>query len=279
MLISVIALASLALILSFGLAMAARVFAVKSDPRIELVEEALPGANCGACGFPGCSGLAKAIVEGNAGVGDCPVGGEAVAQKVARIMGVSFEGGAQRMVALVHCKGDDQVAGKRFYYNGIHDCTSAAMIFGGDKNCAYGCLGLGTCAGICPFEAIYMLDSGLAVVDREKCTGCGKCVASCPKGIIKMVPYSRKVHILCSSHDKGAVARKVCKVACIACQKCVKAAPEGAIKMEDFLAVVNYDMEIPDSVADECPMSTIVAQGRETAGTGGGVAAGAGGEA
>lgn len=258
MLEAVIALAALALIAGLGLAIAARVFAVETDPRIELVEEALPGANCGACGFPGCSGLAKAIVEGNAEIDACPVGGTACANAVAEIMGVSFAGGGDRMVAIVLCKGDDQVASKRFYYNGIYDCSSAALIFGGDKSCAFGCLGLGTCAGICPFGAIEMLESGLAQVDPVKCTGCGKCVSACPKKIIKMVPAKREVHILCSSHDKGAAARKACKTACIACQKCVKAAPEGAIRMEDFLAVVDYSFEIPPEVAGECPMNTIV---------------------
>ncbi|MBN2071889.1 MAG: RnfABCDGE type electron transport complex subunit B [Candidatus Krumholzibacteriota bacterium] len=258
MLSAVIALAALALLASFGLAVAARIFAVETDPRIELVEDALPGANCGACGYPGCSGLAKAIVEGKAQVGDCPVGNDDTRKKISEIMGISFEGGQVRMVAMVMCKGDDQVAGKRFYYNGIYDCASAALIFGGDKSCSYGCLGLGTCAGICPFGAIEMLPGGLAEVDPDKCTGCRQCVEACPKGIIRMVPAARDVHILCSSHDKGVAAKKACKTACIACQKCVKAAPEGSIVMEDFLAVVNYDMEIPREVAQECPMNTIV---------------------
>ncbi len=258
MVTAVIALAALGLLASFGLAMAARLFAVEVDPRVEQVEEALPGANCGACGYPGCSELAKHIVDGTVDISACPVGGEATARAIAKIMGLEFAGGGGRMVAMVFCRGDDQVASKRFFYNGIHDCASAALVFGGDKMCTYGCLGLGTCAGICPFDAIEMLQSGLAEVDPEKCTGCGKCVASCPKGIIRMIPASAGVHILCSSHDKGAAARKACKVACIACQKCVKAAPEGAIVMDNFLAVRNYDMDIDESVASECPMNTIV---------------------
>lgn len=257
MLTAIVALAALALVASFGLAMAARAFAVKVDPKVEEIEEALPGANCGACGLPGCSELARRIAEGKADVDACPVGGEPVARMVARIMGIEYAGGGERMVALVLCNGDDQVARKRFFYNGVYDCASAALLFGGDKACPYGCLGLGTCAGICPFGAIDMLPSGLARVDPEKCTGCTKCVDACPKGIIKMVPYNKKVHILCSSHDKGGAVRKYCGVGCIGCRRCVKEAPEGAIVMEDNLAVVNYEADIPAAVADVCPMNTI----------------------
>ncbi len=266
MITAVIALAALALLAAFGLAIAARVFAVPSDPKAEAIEEALPGANCGACGLPGCSELAKRIAEGKADVDACPVGGEVVAQAIAVIMGMEFAGGADREVALVLCNGSDHVAAKRFFYNGVYDCNSAALVFGGDKACTYGCLGQGTCAGVCPFGAIEMLPGGLALVDPEKCTGCTKCVAACPKGIIKMVPAKRELHILCSSHDKGGAARKHCKVACIGCMKCVKAAPEGAIAMDNFLAVVDYGFEIPAEVAAECPMNTIVFTGEVAAG-------------
>ena len=278
MITAVIALAALALLAAFGLAIAARIFAVPHDPKADEIEEALPGANCGACALPGCSELARRIAEGKADVDACPVGGEGVARAIAAIMGMEFEGGADRKVALVLCKGSDQVAAKRFFYNGVYDCNSAALVFGGDKACTYGCMGLGTCAGICPFGAIDMLPGGLAKVDPEKCTGCTKCVAACPKGIIRMVPASRNLHILCSSHDKGGVARKHCKVACIGCMKCVKAAPEGAITMDDFLAVVDYGFEIPAEVAAECPMNTIVITGEADA-AGEEPAAAAGGDA
>jgi electron transport complex protein RnfB len=263
MLTAVAALAALALLAGFGLAMAARVFAVKVDPRAEAIEDALPGANCGACGLPGCSELARRIAEGKADVDACPVGGESVAGAIAAIMGLAFEGGGVRKVALVLCGGGDQTAARRFYYNGIYDCESAAILFGGHKACTYGCLGLGTCAGVCPFGAIDMLPSGLARVDPGRCTGCTKCVSACPKGIIKMVPADKTVHILCSSHDKGGKVRKYCAVGCISCQRCVKEAPEGAITMEENLAVVQYDAEIPESVAESCPMNTIVVGGRE----------------
>jgi electron transport complex protein RnfB len=266
MLPAVIALAALALLASFGLAIAARAFAVKTDPKIEEIEGALPGANCGACGLPGCAELARRIAEGKADVDACPAGDETVAENVARIMGLEYEGGGEKSVALVLCNGSDQVARKRFFYNGIYDCASAALLFGGDKACPNGCLGLGTCEGICPFGAIEMQPSGLAWVDPERCTGCTKCVSACPKGIIKMVPYSSTVHILCSSHDKGGKVRKYCAVGCIGCQRCVKEAPEGAIAMEDNLAVVNYEAEIPAAVAESCPMNTIVVTGDGGAG-------------
>jgi len=257
MLSAVLALAAFGLIASLGLAIAARVFAVETDPRAEEIEEALPGANCGACGLPGCSELAKRIAEGKADIDACPVGGESTSRAIARIMDIDYSGGAEKKVAVVHCAGDNSLARKKYYYNGIYDCTSADILFGGDKACSYGCLGLGTCVAACPFDAIEITGQGIAVVDPEKCTGCGKCVDACPKGIISLAPYERTLHILCSSHDKGGPARKKCKVACIGCQKCVKAAPEGAVEMDNFLAVVDYQKEIPEEVAQECPTGAI----------------------
>jgi len=257
MITAIIALSALALVASFGLAMVARAFAVPVDPKVEEIEGALPGANCGGCGLPGCSELARRIAEGRADVDACPVGGESVARIISRIMGVAFAGGGARKTALVFCAGDDETARRRFYYNGVKDCASAALLFGGDKLCGYGCLGLGTCAGVCPFGAIEMSALGLPVIDPSKCTACNKCVLACPKKIIKLVPVSRRVHILCSSHDKGAKVRKACSVGCIACTKCVKEAPEGAIAMQDNLAVASGAPEIPDSVAAVCPMNTI----------------------
>jgi electron transport complex protein RnfB len=257
MLIAVIALAAFGLIASLILAFAARVFAVETDPRAEEIEEALPGANCGACGLPGCLELSRRIASGEADIDACPAADESAKAKIAEIMGVDFAGGAQKKVAVVHCAGDNTLVGKKYYYNGIYDCSAADILFGGDKDCSYGCLGLGTCAAACPFDAIEITGQGIAVVDPEKCTGCGKCVTACPKGIISLAPYDRTLHILCSSHDKGGTARKKCSVACIGCQKCVKAAPEGAINMDNFLAVVDYGEEIPDEVAEECPTGAI----------------------
>lgn len=276
MVTAIAVLSGLALVASFGLAMIARAFAVPGNPKAEEVEAALPGANCGGCGLPGCSELARRIAEGRAGVDACPVGGEAVARAISRIMGVAFAGGVARKVALVLCAGDAETARERFHYNGIKDCASAALLFGGGKACSFGCLGLGTCAGVCPFGAIEMSPLGLPVVDPAKCTACNKCVIACPKKIIRLVPVDRRVHILCSSRDRGAKVRKVCGVGCIACAKCVKEAPEGAIELRDNLAVVHYAAEIPDAVASVCPMDTIrvVDLARKAAPAGGREAAG-----
>ena len=257
MLTAIIALSALALVSSLLLAVVARAFIVQANPKVEEIEGALPGANCGGCGLPGCGELARRIADGKADVDACPVGGDRVAQMIALIVGKSYAGGGVRKTAVVLCNGDDQVAAKRFHYNGIRDCTSAAILFGGDKACQYGCMGLGTCAGVCPFDAIHMLPSGLPGIDTVKCTACGKCVAACPKRIIKLVPVDKRLHILCSSHDKGGKVRKICSVGCIGCTKCVKEVPEGAIVMQDNLAIVNYDFDIPDTVAAVCPMNTI----------------------
>lgn len=257
MVTAIIALSALSLVCSVLLAVVARVFAVPSNPKVEEVEGSLPGANCGGCGLPGCAELARRIAEGRASVDACPVGGESTARAIARIMKLEYAGGGVRKTALVLCNGDDQVAQKRFFYNGVKDCASAAILFGGDKACAYGCLGLGTCAGVCPFGAIAMSPFGLPAIDPAKCTACNKCVVACPKRIIRLVPVDRRVHVLCSSHDKGGRVRKVCAVGCIACTKCVKEAPQGAIAMEDNLAVVDYGVAIPDAVASCCPMHTI----------------------
>jgi electron transport complex protein RnfB len=258
MITAVVALTSVALVAGLVLAMAARVFAVEVDPRTKEIEEELPGANCGACGLPGCAELAKRIAEGKADVDACPVGGEEVARSIAEIMGVDYAGGKSKKVALVLCSGRDDVAPKQYYYNGVYDCTSAEILFGGDKACPYGCLGMGTCVGVCPFDAIEITSKGVAVVDPEKCTGCGKCIEACPKNIIKLVPSDKHVHILCSSHDKGGKVRKYCSTGCIGCMRCVKEAPEGAIEMDDNLAVINYKKDVPPAVAEVCPTNTIV---------------------
>ena len=199
---AVIVIAILGLVLGLFLGIAAKAFHVETDPREEKISGALPGNNCGGCGFPGCSGLAAAIVKGEAPVNGCPVGGEAVAKAVAEIMGVDA-GDSKHMVAFVKCAGDCEKAGKDYDYTGEKDCRMAAMLpAGGDKSCSYGCLGYGSCVKVCDFDAIHVIN-GVAVVDKDKCKACGKCVAICPRHLIELIPYDAKYAVACSSKAIG----------------------------------------------------------------------------
>jgi len=248
-------LSGLGLVAGLGLGVASRVFAVHVDPKVEAIEEALLGTNCGACGFPGCSGLANAIVDGEAAVTDCLPGGEDVAKSVASIMGVEAGASAQE-VAVVLCKGGDIDAKTKFDYRGVKDCWAAAEIGGGFKSCGYGCLGLGSCYKACNFGAIEITEDRLAIIIPEKCTGCTMCVPACPKNIIKMVPAEQKVHVLCSSHDKGPATKKVCSVGCIGCTLCTK--KTSNMSMVNNLAVVDYSViDNEHSPAVVCPTDTI----------------------
>ena len=233
-------------------------FKVEADVREEAVLAALPGNNCGGCGYAGCSGLAAAIAKGEAPVSACPVGGEAVAAAVGEIMGVSAEA-ATRMTAFVHCRGDCEKAGTDYEYYGAKDCRMMSFVpGGGPKSCNYGCLGYGTCVKACPFDAIQIVD-GVAVVDREKCKACGKCVEACPKHLISLIPYDAKQVVACSSGDKGPVTMKACQVGCIGCGICAKVCPAGAVKVENFHAVIDQDKCTGCGVcAEKCPKKVIV---------------------
>jgi electron transport complex protein RnfB len=226
--------------LCFGalLAYASRVFAVEIDERVPKICEVLPNANCGGCGFAGCSAFASAIVEGKAKLNGCPVGGNSCAQAIAEIMGMTAEV-SEPMAARVLCHGTDENAVAKYTYHGVNDCVAASRLAGGYKSCPNACLGLGTCASVCKFGAINMVD-GVAVVDKEKCTACGMCVEACPKKVIAMVPVKNDVYVGCNSHEKGADARKNCAVSCIGCKICEKNCPEGAITVNDNIAVIDY---------------------------------------
>jgi len=221
------------------LSIASKAFAVEVDPKVEELLNALPGANCGACGFPGCAGLAIALAEGKAPVNACIPGGQKTADKVAAILGSESET-MDKQVAVVLCQGDCDKAKNKYTYDGIQDCRAAESLSGGPKSCSYGCTGCGTCYNVCPFDAIEMID-GIAVIDREKCTACNKCVVVCPKEIIEMVPYDNHVVVKCKSEDKGKVVRSHCEIGCIGCQICVKNCPEDAYSFENNLAKINYE--------------------------------------
>jgi len=249
-------LGGIGLAAAVALGFAAKKFAVEVDPRELAVAEVLSGANCGACGYPGCAAYAKAVASGEAAPNLCTPGGASTVEKIAHIMGVAAVTAAPQ-VAVVLCQGDIAKAKAKYRYLGVIDCNAAQRIADGPKECPGGCLGLGTCARVCPFGAIEITAEGLAVISREKCTGCQKCVPACPRSVIRMTPLDATVHVLCNSHDKGAVVRKYCQVGCIACQICVKTVP-GAYVVEESLARVLYEQsdQAAPAVA-KCPTKCI----------------------
>jgi len=249
-------LGALGLFFALGLGIASKVFAVEVDPKVQAIDEALPGANCGACGYPGCSGFAKAVVAGEAEVNGCIAGGHEVADAIAKIMGVEA-GKVEAQIAKVMCYYAG-CAPPKFEYVGVDTCRAASLLHGGSKLCSYACLGLGSCQTICPFEAISHED-GRIKVDREKCTGCGKCVNICPREVITLVPKKSKVHILCNSHDKGKAVKEICEFGCIGCAACKKVCEAEAIIVDNFLAKIDYQKctECKTCVG-KCPTGSIV---------------------
>lgn len=253
----VVSIGGMGLVLGAGLGIAGEVFAVEEDPKLGEIMNVLPGANCGGCGFPGCGGLASAIVEGKAPVNGCPVGGAKCAEAIAAIMGVEA-GDAEPMVASVRCNGTCTNAKSKYEYLGISDCNMAAqLVAGGSKGCSYGCLGLGSCVKACAFDAMHIID-GVAVVDKEKCVACGKCVTACPKKLVEMVPAKAKVKVLCSSKDAGKVVMANCSVGCIGCKICEKNCPFDAIHVENNIAVIDYTKCKNCGIcANKCPKKVI----------------------
>lgn len=252
----VVALGGMGLLFGVLLAVASKIFAVKEDERIPLVTEALPGANCGGCGYAGCSAYANAVVNDGAPVSACPVGGAAVAAKIAAIMGVEADTGEKR-VARVLCMGNTERAAQKYEYDGPADCHTANRLGAGPKMCSYGCIGLGSCVKVCKFNAI-TVENGVAKVDMDKCTACGACVKECPKGIIKILPQSSSYTVLCHSKDKGKMVTKACGAGCIGCGICAKNCPSGAITIENNIAVIDEEKCVKCGVcAEKCPRKCI----------------------
>ncbi len=219
------------------LVVASQLMKVEVDERISLVQEALPGANCGACGFAGCADYATAIIESDAAITLCIPGGASVAEEVASIMGQEAGDVAQRK-AVVACQGTAEHRSAKYENSGIATCTACAGLFGGPTACPYGCLGYGDCKVVCKFDAIE-IQNGVARIKMEQCTGCGACIDACPKQIIWLREVSEKPVVLCGNHHRGAMTRKECSAGCIGCMKCQKECPAKAITVTDNVAKVD----------------------------------------
>ena len=266
-LIAVAILGGLGLLFGLVLAIASKVFYVKTDPRFDELMEATPGANCGGCGYAGCAGYCEAVLRGEAPVGRCTAGGSECARKMAAVMGVEPVE-VTRQIAMVRCSGykqyDDagnQIAGVRMKgsYEGIRDCLAASRVAGaGPVACKFGCLGYGSCVAACEYDAIHIVD-GVAKVDMEKCVGCMACAAKCPRHLIVPIRYGTDVTIACASTAKGPVTMRACTAGCIGCGKCVKICPQKAIKLDGFLATIDYSKCVSCGLcATVCPKNLIV---------------------
>jgi RnfABCDGE-type electron transport complex B subunit len=218
-------------------------FKVDEDPRIAQVQDVLPGANCGGCGYPGCGGFADACVKAESLDGlNCPVGGNETMSRIATVLGKEACANTPR-IAVVKCNGTCEVRPRLNVYDGAENCTIAALLYGGETGCPYGCSGYGDCVRACMFDAIRINPSTrIAEVDEDKCTSCGACVKVCPKKIIelrKKGPKSRRIYVSCANRDKGGIAKKACANACIGCSKCVKACAFEAITIARNLAYID----------------------------------------
>jgi electron transport complex protein RnfB len=241
----------------------AKKFIIFEDPRIDLVADVLPSANCGGCGYAGCRNFAENCVRSENFDGlFCPVGGNDVMLKVAEILGRSAISQNPR-VAVLRCNGSCEVRPKSSYYNGATSCAIASALYGGDTGCQYGCLGLADCVDVCIFDALKMDPfTGLPIIDDLKCTSCGACVKACPKDLFelrKRAKKERKIYVACRNEDKGGIAKKNCSVACIGCNKCFKICPHEAIAMNNNLAFINSDKcTLCRKCVSECPTDSII---------------------
>ena len=254
---ALVCFAAISGILGLILAFASKLFAVETNQKAEQIAELLPGANCGGCGYAGCSALAEAIADGKAPIDGCKSLSQQSIDTIAKILGVSSKAAGKRYRAQVMCSGTHDLAQKKYIYAGVDDCISANKLAGGDKLCPNGCIGLGTCAGACKFDAIHIIN-GVAAVDYEKCTACGACVSACPKGIIRLIPYDAKHWVGCSSVDKGNITKAYCSVGCIGCKICEKNCPTGSITINNSVASINYDTCTGCGICEEkCPRKII----------------------
>lgn len=238
------------------LALAGRIFHVAVDPKVGALSEILPGVNCGACGYAGCAAYAEALALGGVELNLCAPGGEIVNQAIAKILEKKVNEKIKKVVQ-VACNGGSRSTDK-YQYLGVGTCTAANQLAGGFKSCFYGCLGLGDCFKICPFDAITMSSSNLPIIDKDKCTACLKCIKACPKNLLVLTLYQPKHFVFCQSHDKGSLVRNHCKIGCIGCGLCVRNCTYEAIEMRDNVAYI-----IPEKCTncgvclEKCPTKSI----------------------
>ena len=251
-----------AALLGFGLAVASRRLRVEKDKKVEDLTAALPGLNCGACGYAGCEAYAEALASGSdEDVGKCSPGGADALAGIGEILGLEVDTEKTRMVARLACAGGDGVAVRDFQYVGYQDCEAAKVHFDGSKGCKSGCLGLGSCVKSCPVDAISYTDNGLVHVDEDTCIGCEVCVTVCPTGVMKMVPAESEWFVACNSNDKAKATKTVCKAGCIGCRICERKFPEAGFIVTDNLSVVDYtvpDGEQRAAAAAACPPKCII---------------------
>ncbi|MCR5666973.1 MAG: RnfABCDGE type electron transport complex subunit B [Eubacterium sp.] len=239
--IAAVIVAVVGIVIGFFLGFSSEKFKVEVDPKEEAVLDVLPGNNCGGCGYAGCSGLAAAIAKGEAEITACPVGGDPVAAQIGEIMGIEAETG-DKMVAFVKCAGDCDKAKVNYNYFGVESCDMMKFVpGGGPKKCDYGCLGYGECVDVCPFDAIHIVN-GVAVVDKDECKACKKCITACPQNLIELVPYKAKYRVHCSSKDKGKDVMQSCEVGCIGCKLCEKSCHFDAVHVVDNIAYIDQDL-------------------------------------
>ncbi|MDR2151008.1 MAG: RnfABCDGE type electron transport complex subunit B [Spirochaetaceae bacterium] len=253
---------ALAFILGFALGFFRKFFAVAEDPLKSSIRECLPGANCGACGYPGCDGYASALVERTAEPNKCTVGGVSVAEKIGTILGIEASS-VESFIAVLACQGSKEHAPAKGEYSGLAQCRAAKIAIGGTKLCAWGCLGFGDCVAVCQFGALCMGADGLPHINVERCTGCGLCVAECPQQVLLTIPKRRKAnpvpYALCSNrHTVKALVLKTCKKACIKCELCVKNCPQHCIALVNGIPEIDYSKcSICGTCVAKCPTKVL----------------------
>lgn len=246
----------LAMLFAIALAYLGKKLAVSRDERIDRVKDCLSGANCGACGYAGCDGFATALVEGKAELSSCNATSKEKKEEIAEILGLTDTGEATKVVVCCH---GGQDAKDKYDYVGYGDCRSMELLAGGRKQCAWGCLGTGSCVDACQHHAVTVKQKGYSEVSLSKCISCGRCISVCPKKIIKRIPASATYYVACSNHQKGKEVRELCTKGCIACGLCVKQCEVGAITIVDNLATIDYTKCINcGKCAAKCPQRCIV---------------------